>query len=356
MALEEKVEVPALTEDERWYKEVIDKHPEAHLELARTLEEIGRVCPELDQHLQEGGDGPYPVKETLHEQYFPADLDVMVMPSFRFAPPFIHTHSFFEVICVLHGTCENLFSAETLTLSQGDFCIMAPGTTHAIRVFSEDCLVYNLLIRSATFENAFLNAMPRDSILHQFFANALHTPGEESYLCFQEAVSEELFSLVRKMREEFLSEKPFGGFLLNAYLMELFVGLLRDPNRKVLLPSPDGGKPDEHLLQIMHTIEESFHCLTLKELASQFHYSERHMIRVLKEYTGENFSSLIRAARFKKACELLRNTDLQVQEIMEQVGYVNTTHFYSTFQKRYQMTPAQYRISHTQVALYMSTE
>lgn len=337
--------VPALNEQEQWYKQIHETYPEAHLDCAKTLDQIHEACPVLKENLRT--DTPYPVGDTLHEQHFPVDLDVMVMPSARYAPAFIHTHSFFEVICVLSGECENLFSGETLPLTAGDFCIMAPGTTHAIRVFRDDAVVYNLLIRSGTFENSFLGSMPRDRVLHKFFAGALHNPGEESYLCFRGEKSRVLEELVLRMHQEFASRAPFGGFLLNAYLMEFFVELLRDTGREVLLPSPEGGKPDAHLLQIMHAIEESLATITLKDLASSFHYSERHMIRVLKEYTGETFSSLIRSARFDKACELLRNTQLQLPEIMAQVGYSNLTHFYSSFEKRYEMTPAQYRSKHS---------
>ena len=345
MIQEECIAVPAFSEDETLFKEIVEKYKEAHLENAKTLEEIGDACPPLARRLEP--DAAYPVKETLHEQYFPADLDVVVMPSFRYAPAFIHTHSFFEVICVLHGHCENLFSQETLPLYAGDVCIMAPGTTHAMRVFSDDGFVLNLLIRSGTFERSFLKAMPKDGVLHAFFSSALTAPEKESYICFRNAGSVELSRLVLRMREEFLEQKPYAGFLLNACLMEFFVGLLRAPGKEVVMPAPSGGEPDEHLLEIMHAIEESFDTLTLKTLSERFHYSERHMIRVLKEYTGETFTSLIRMARLDKACDLLRNTDLQVSEIISRVGYSNATHFYSSFQKKYQMTPAQYRQKHT---------
>ena len=72
---------------------------------------------------------------------------------------------------------------------------------------------------------------------------------------------------------------------------------------------------------------------TLADLAVQCHYRERRMIRVLKQYAQETFTSLIKATRFQKACELLQNTDMQVQKIMEEADYTNTILLYSTFQK-----------------------
>lgn len=56
-------------------------------------------------------------------------------------------------------------------MKAGEICIVAPETVHAMSVFSDDCVVYNLIIRSATFERTFLDALPKDSILYIFSQN-----------------------------------------------------------------------------------------------------------------------------------------------------------------------------------------
>lgn len=337
----QSLRIPELTEDELFFKQIFRMHPDAHLDQAKTIDEINRSVDALADHLSP--DLPYAPKDTLHELYFPPDLDIVVLPSFRYAPAFLHTHSFFEVICVLNGQCENQFSSETLVLSAGDICIMAPGTTHAISVFDDNCLVYNLLIRSGTFEQSFLSSMPKDGVLFKFFANALHNPGEESCLFFKKNQDPALSELVLKMRREYLSQEQYYASLLNAFLVEFFITLLRDREQEILLPHAASQKQEVHLLQIMQYIEQSFTTITLKKLSAAFNYSERHMIRILKEYTGETFSSLVRSARLNRACELLRNSDMQIQQIIQEVGYANLTHFYHSFRSKYHMTPAEYR-------------
>ncbi len=43
--------------------------------------------------------------------------------------------------------------------------------------------------------------------------------------------------------------------------------------------------------------------------------------------------------------KLLLTTSLNVQEIVYQVGFSNRSHFYKEFDKRYGMTPKDYRMA-----------
>jgi AraC family transcriptional activator of pobA len=90
-------------------------------------------------------------------------------------------------------------------------------------------------------------------------------------------------------------------------------------------------------------MEQRYQNVTLQELAHFFHYSERHMIRLLKEYTGQSFSQNIQKIKLKHAAELLITTDLSQKQIASRVGYSNPNHLKKLFIQQYQMTPAEYR-------------
>ena len=83
--------------------------------------------------------------------------------------------------------------------------------------------------------------------------------------------------------------------------------------------------------------------ISVRELAAFFHYSERQISCLIKEYTGMNFPDLIRHLKLSRACELLTNPDLPVTTVMETVGYADLSSFYKAFKACYGMTPAQFR-------------
>ena len=85
---------------------------------------------------------------------------------------FIHSHSFFEIIFVLNGFCSNDIGNYNLKLKKGNVCIIAPNTTHALSIFTDDCIVLNLLVRSSTFEKSFFELIKSNDILSAFFLTA----------------------------------------------------------------------------------------------------------------------------------------------------------------------------------------
>ena len=47
--------------------------------------------------------------------------------------------------------------------------------------------------------------------------------------------------------------------------------------------------------------------------------------------------------RMETAARLLRRSDLNIQQIIAQVGYENTSYFYRLFHERYGLSPREYR-------------
>lgn len=353
MERNESLKIPVFTDTEKEYKKIFEQYPNANLNRAKSIQEIHSLVPELMDLL----DAPELLRllppqdfryaaNNLQECYFPVDLDVLIIPALRYAPAFLHSHSFFEVICVLNGECDNIFSSNTLHMKAGEICIVAPETVHALSVFSDDCIVYNLIIRSATFESTFLDALPKDSILYLFFTKSLYQSGEKSCLYFKKPQDAHLQKLILEMHHEMKQQRRYYGTMLNAMLTTFFIHLLRKYEKDVVFPNAQHKKYEENLIFILKYIENNYKTITLKELSNFFGYSERQMIRILKTYTGENFTSLIRSAKLSKACELLKHPDIRLSDIISEVGYSNASHFYDSFRKKYGQTPAEYRQQH----------
>ena len=228
-------------------------------------------------------------------------------------------------------------------MKAGEVCIVAPQTVHALSAFRDDCIVYNLAIRSSAFEKTFLDALPKDSILYLFFKKSLDLPGEKSCLYFKKPQDYELQKLILDMYDEMKQQRLYYGSFLNAMLALFFIQLLRSYEKDILFLHSQQKKQNENLIFILKYIENNYKTVTLKELASFLGYSERQMIRILKTYTGENFSSLIRSVRLAKACELLKYSDTRLAEIITETGYSNASHFNESFRRVYSLSPSEYR-------------
>ena len=230
-------------------------------------------------------------------------------------------------------------------MQAGDICIVAPSIVHAVSAFSDDCVVYNFVIKSQTFETVFLNTLPRYGTLHDFFSRALYSPGSQFYLYFKTGKDQNLLNIFEKILEEYQNKKLYGSSMTNALLTIFFINLLRSHEKNMIVPNPVGKKQENNIIFILKYIEMHYNSLTLPELATFFNYSERQLTRILKNYTGQTFSSLIQNIRLSRAAELLKQPTLPVTTVMEEIGYSNITHFYRIFEKKFGMTPAEYRNS-----------
>ncbi len=89
-----------------------------------------------------------------------------------------------------------------------------------------------------------------------------------------------------------------------------------------------------------HLSEETF---SVKMLADRFAMSISNFSHYFKKQTGQTVSDYIALLRFEKAKELLRATDLNLQEIASRCGYVHISTFMRQFKRREGATPASYR-------------
>lgn len=334
--------IPALEPDELFFKELYQNHPNAHLELPKTVSEIHRLIPE-SVSLFESSDSDLRPSDSLIETNFPHFLDVMILRHARYSAAFKHSHSFFEVVCVVNGSCENHFGSQVLLMEAGDICIVAPQTVHAISAFSDDCIIYNLMVRGATFEQTFLNSLPKQGILFDFFSRAIYASGSETYIYFKTGEDARILALIEEMADEFRCRNHYFDVLLNSLLTNFFIQLLRRHEKDVQVPNPSGHEAEKNIIFILRYLTEHCDTVTLNELSRFFNYSERQMARILKEYTGRNFTDLVQNIKLSKACELLKNPQTSIQEIIDTVGYSNSSHFYRLFKKQYQITPTEYR-------------
>lgn len=86
--------------------------------------------------------------------------------------------------------------------------------------------------------------------------------------------------------------------------------------------------------------------LCLDSIAQHFGFSSSYISRYFKEQTGETLIKYLDNLRIKRAKQLLRETNLSLQELLLQVGYTDKTNFIRKFKKLENVTPIQYRTAY----------
>ncbi len=85
--------------------------------------------------------------------------------------------------------------------------------------------------------------------------------------------------------------------------------------------------------------------ISMEALAEHTGYSVSHLSKCFKEETGQSITAFIAKKRCDKAATLLKDTELNIQDIGNYVGYPDNNYFVKVFKKNYGMTPTAYRTS-----------
>lgn len=83
--------------------------------------------------------------------------------------------------------------------------------------------------------------------------------------------------------------------------------------------------------------------LTVNALAKKFIINPNYLSNLFSKETGFTITKYITKVRMKKACELLKETSINIADVSGSVGYQDPQYFYRVFKKEMSITPAEYR-------------
>lgn len=273
---------------------------------------------------------------------FPFQRDVFVFRHPRFTRPLLHCHDFWEIEYVMKGSCQFHFEDEILTLTEGAFVLVAPGSRHEMEI-TDDSSVYCIMLRRSTFEAAFFSLLSMDEALTLFFRKSLREDQGSNYLLFQTENTGNIQYCVRYVLYECFMNDVYANCCCVSHVNMLFASVLRGAGDTPRFYRYQAGVD---FSQILHAIRQNYQKLTLTDLAGQFGYSTPHLCTLIKQNTGMSFTELIKQIRMSRAAEYLLNTELPVFEIAEIVGYNSADHFGRVFRGHFKCSPQEYRKTH----------
>lgn len=287
---------------------------------------------------------PTILSNTLEEDlFFQGDLDTEIYQHLRYLPCNWHSHSFLEVVCVIQGECINYIKEQALEMCPGDICIIAPDTKHAISAFSDECIIFNIILRTSTFETAFFGTLSENDVLSDFFMRTLYKSKTHPYLLFRPGNDQELRNYIGYAFQEFHGNRQYKNRMLNSVINAFFIVLLRNHGDNVIIPSSDTESSNQNLIYILKYMQEHYATITLKELSSFFNYSERQLQRIIKSSTGMNFSENVQKLKMNQAARLLGNLEISISAVAEELGYSDAGNFRHIFKRYYGITPLEFR-------------
>ena len=249
-----------------------------------------------------------------------------------------HTHEFIELIYISSGEGTEVVGGVEFTVRKGDLLFINFGESHEFS--KSDMNFVNILIRPEFISEVLVDS---ENILDIFTLPQFSAiPGEFSRECIVSFSGDELVKIsdiVNTMLHEFEDKRPGYITLLHAYTQIVFTMLIRrlkgNFNNREQITSDILNYIDEHISEK----------ITLSDIAENCFYNPSYFSRKFKNVYGKSLIEYIKERRLDKAAEMLVSCEDTVDSVIGAVAFSGKTQFYKDFQKRFSMTPNEYRKS-----------
>ena len=244
---------------------------------------------------------------------------------------------------VYSGSIHHGIGGKTIELKKGEIILFNMNVEHSIKPAGEDDIAINILIKKEFFDWYFIKQIAYHDLISGFVVNAIYgKKSDKEYIHFQTSENDEVWNLMSRILMEYFEQRNGFETAIRAYMLLLFNELLRDYQK--YLSKPVVQKIDALIVvEILDYIDRNYKTVTLNDLAEFFNYSTDYLGKQIKKHTGSTLKAILREKKLKRAEFLLKDTDLTIMEILEEIGYSNVSYFYKQFKEEYGTTPDDYR-------------
>ena len=266
---------------------------------------------------------------------------IQVRPHTRFVRFPKHRHNYVEVIYMCQGTTTHIVDGNRVVLEQGDLLFLNQHAVQEIEPAKEEDIAINFIIVPEFFNMAFSMMGDENNALKDFLIGTLCSKdGMTSYLYFHVADILPIQNLVENMVWTIFYDM---GNKRSSNQITMGLLLLQLLNHMDKMETGNSLFDTELIGTVLGYIEGHYRNGTLSELAKMMKYDVYWLSREIKKRTGKTYKELLQAKRMNQAAYLLSNSRLAVADIIESVGYDNSSYFYRKFKERYGFSTKEYR-------------
>lgn len=269
----------------------------------------------------------FSLKDTV---YFGDSSQLLYISPFKFERDWHgmhHSHECTEIFFCLSGTGSFYIEDKTFPVRPFDFVIVSPGVEHAESSTSASPLEYIVL------------GMSNIAFSFKDDNDGFHRGNFKEDADFIKALLSELINEVSLKPSQYTKAASNILNLLLIYLYRLSSFQISSiVPKKASVPANRSSEWIKQYLDNNFTKE-----VNLELLEEKFHLNKYTIIHNFKKFYGTTPINYILDRRFSEATFLLETTENTVRQISESLGFSSYSYFTQRFQRRFHMTPSQYR-------------
>ena len=245
-------------------------------------------------------------------------------------PRLVHDHDCHELFLVEQGAARHFINGEVERLHRGDLVFIRPGDVHALQALPGGCTILNIMFRSACADH--LAARYSAEVEGRFFWK---DGGGPARIALRGATLERAVNVSLSLQTSLRTLARIEHYLLSMLLHVV-------PHVAQLSSAAPGW-----LVQACHAAQtpEVFArgASGFIAVAGRGH---EHVCRQTARHLGMSPTAFVNQVRMQHAAQRLGEGSATIEEIANECGITNVSHFYKLFRSHYGTTPRAYRLRH----------
>ncbi len=266
---------------------------------------------------------------------------IAIRPHTRFVHFPEHCHDYIEIVYMCSGKTTHIVDGDTIELKEGELLFLGQSAKQEILPAGMDDIAVNFIVLPVFFDHIIKMLGEEDTPLKSFIVDSLRNkPSVAGYLHFKVADILPVQNLMENLIWTLIHGATNKRSINQTTMGLLFLHLINLTERLNY-----GDVSEKVIVKTLSYIEENYKSGSLSELARLLHYDISWVSREIKSKTGKTYTELVQDKRLSQASYLLKNTNLTIEEIADNIGYENVSFFYRLFRKKYGVTPKKYQSS-----------
>ncbi len=273
--------------------------------------------------------------------------DIVTIHYFELSKDFTYpneAHDFWEIIYADKNSCIVRTEDAEISLAEGEIAFIKPNKPHS------------LAANGIEAPNVFITSFVcKSRAIHFFEDKKVKVP--KNLIRFMYLVTDEgkkTFNLPyfdpNMTKMELLQNPELGGEqLIKNYLEILLINIMRNETESessdaVFLQMDEGEVTTRVIAYMKSHLGEK---LTIEEICENVHYNKSYIFRIFKRETGKTPMDYFVRLKVERAKQLLREGNLNIAQIAENLAFDTANYFSKTFKKIAGTTPASYKARHS---------
>ena len=255
----------------------------------------------------------------------------------------LKTHDYIEICMIVAGNGIHLVLDQAIPCKEGDVFVTPPNIPHRYLLESKN---ETLTVRQLRFniENWFdgdIATADNSRYCYGIFKDNSIT----AYAMLNSFMRDKIASIYDTIEAEIFEKKNEWQDAVRSCLSQLLINFGRYIDNSIKNATSASSKEWNTALTVIRIVKDNYcDCgLTLESIADKLYLSKSTLSKTFKKLTGKQFSEYLRELRLNEACRLLKESDLNINEIVIACGLRDVPTFYKNFNSFMNMSPSEYR-------------